>query len=671
MPVELTRQAAPKNRLPIDIHQDSFPDGYISTIANSRRPRTSLSDLTNMEIVQDNVPQPRPPLVRYGTQPTHTVIGRGSYRYNGVRGQLFMMNVSGAGTVYYQTDGGSFTQVTGATYSVTPLWAGFRQTTNRVYIFNGVDNLSYIDLTTMTITTYTSLTQPAAPSGTASTNLASGTKPYNYYYAVTAINNVGESQASTASSAINVNDIRDNWSANSSIAKTVTVTWTAVSGATAYTIYGGDSPTTLYEIITFTNLTSLSFTDDGSQTLNPYKTAPQSNATQGQVFNWMYVDKTDAQTYGVTSDNKLYYSAAGTGDFSPLNGGGYITIDQGGDTQLNFVDGFRTGKGDPVITTSSRGAAGKGRIDHLTPDSATFGSQTIFFFDVIEANGQSGTYAPRATVKAGDNIYYPTGTDFETTGTSQNVVNILTNLSIGQDIIPDIEQINLLSLQNASGVEYQNKVYFALPVNSTTNNQIWYKDLTRKGLWVLRWNVAATDIWLYEDNSGLAHLCILRSDNLILEFTRIGSTPTTDDGVAFSTRCAFSSLVWDADGITLGNVQDQYYKFLQPQGNIMVNTYGLTKRGSVTNSGTANYSVDVTYTGIGAWDYSGNYQYGQDIGTVTTFGNSLAVLHTRPKGLLNQLDYEIITSTAGCDYILSSVRTTGFYNNNLIYQGIS
>lgn len=671
MSYTLSNRTRTVNRTPLNIHQDSFPDGYISTIANSRRPRTSLSDLTNMEIVQDNVPRPRSPLVRYGTQPSNTVIGRGQYRYDGVRGQLFMMNVGGVGKVYYQVDGGTFTLITGNTYSVSGSWAGFRQTKNRVYIYNSVDNLSFIDLTTFTITVYVSLTTPTAPSGAASTNLTSGgSLPYNYYYAVTANNSVGESQASPASSAVNVNDIRDNWSAASSIAKTVTVTWSAVTGATSYTLYGGDDPNNLYEMLTLTNLSALSYVDDGSMTFNPYKTAPQSNSTQGAVFNWMYIDKTNSQPYGITLDNKLYYAAAGTGDFSSLNGGGYVTIDDGGDTILNFVDGFRTGKGDPVITTSSRGAAGKGRIDHITFDSATFGSQTIFFPSVIEANGESGTYAPRATVKAGDSLYYPTGLDFKTTGTSQNIVNILTTNSIGQDIVPDINQVSLEYLNNAAGVEYQDKVYFALPVSSTTNNQIWYIDLARKNLWVLRWNIAATDIWLYEDNMGNSHLCVI-VNNIILEFNRNGATPTTDDGVAFPTRCAFSSLVWDPDGISLGNVQNQYFKLLQPAGNIQANTYGLSKRGTVANNGTDSYLVDVSFTGIGQWDYSGNYHYGDDIGTIQTFSDPIAVLHVRPKGLINQLDWEIVTSNAGCDYILSTSNTRGFVNDNLVYQGIT
>ena len=654
-----------KHQVPIDIHQNEFSKAYVSTIANSRRPRNSLSDMTNMELVQDNIVRPRPPLVRYGTQPAYTVIGRGSYRYSGSRGQLFMFNVAGTGKIYRQTDGGAFTLIGGVNSYDSSAWAGFRQTTSRVYVYNGVNNLSYIDLATMATVEYTALTTPSAPSGSAAAGLTSGTKPFNYYYKVTANNTVGESTASAASTAVNVNDIRDNWTATNS----VTVTWSSVSGATSYTLYGGDDPNHLNEIITLANLATLSYTDDGSMTLNPFKEAPSSNSTLGAIFTWMYVDTTSATTFGITSDNKVYYSAAGTGDFSSLNGGGYYTVDDGGDTVANFVDGFRTGKGDPVISISSRGAAGKGHLYHLTFATATYGSQVITYPNVVEANGQSGTYAPRATVKARDSLYYPTGDAFKTTGTSTNVVNILTTLSISQGIVPDVNNITLSALSTAAGVEYQDKIYFALPVGSSTNNEIWVLDLARKNAWTLRWPVSAKDIWLYEDNNGLSHLCVL-VNSVILEFTRAGSQTTTDDGVAWSSRCAFSSLVWDPDGVSLGKIHNQYFKLLEPKGNVTVNTFGLTKRGFTQDTGSDTYSNEITFTGIGVWDYSGDYQYGDEPGTISSYAKSIAVLHVRPKGLLNQEDWEIVTTNAGCDYFLSAVSTRGVANIDLVYKGI-
>lgn len=659
------------NRTKINIHQNSFDKGYVSTIANSRRPQDSLSDMTNMEMVQDQTPRPRPPLVRYGTQPAYTIIGRGNYRYNGVRGMLFMMNVSGTGKIYRQTDGGAFTVIGGTNAYDDAAWAGFVQSGDKVYVYNGVDNLSYIDLTTMQTVEYVALATPSAPSGTAASGLTSGTKYYNYYYKVTANNAVGESAASTASTAVNVNAPREDWTA----ANSVTVTWSAVAGATSYTLYANDNPTILYEVATFTSLSSLQYVDGGSLTLNPYKTAPESDSTVGPIFTHMYVDAPTAAVYGVAANNRLYFSSAAptsetsAADFSSLNGGGSVPIDDGGDTVLNYVTGFRTGKGDPIITASARGAAGKGKLFHMTFNQTTYGNQVFFIPQVTEANGQSGTYAPRATVKARDAIYYPTGDSFKSTGTSQNIINILTTNSISQDIVPDVDRISLSALDRAVGVEYQDKIYYALPVSSDTNNEIWTLDLSRKNQWVLRWPVNADDLWLYEDSDGLSHLCAL-VNNVILEFTRAGTSTTNDDGVPFRTRLAFSSLVWDEDGITLGNVHNQYFKLLQPQGNIMVNTYGLSKRGATTNVGSATYSVDVSFTGWDVWEYDSVNFYDDDPGSIELLARSVAVIHVRPKGLLNQLDWEIVTEDSGCDYTLSSVSTRGTANNDLVFKGL-
>lgn len=651
-----------KNRITINIHQNKFGKGYISTYPDSRRPTDSLSDCTNMEITLDNTPRPRPPLVRYGDQPALTVIGRGNYRWGGQRHMLFMMNDSGTGKIYRQTDGGTFTLV-GGSYSVDAEWALFCQSNGRVYVYNAVDNLTYIDLETMAIQTYTSLATPVISSVTKGG--LTGTT-YTQYYRVSANNAVGESIASTVGS-VTIGKIRDNWTPNTSGTPTdyIDVTWGTVTGATSYTVYTGNSSGTTEELATVTGTT---YRDDGMLATNPFKLAPEGNSTAGGIFKWMYNDTKNSQVHGIDDDNNLFYSAPGTGDFSAYNGGGRVGIDSDGDTELNYVDGFRTGKGDPVVTVSSRGAAGKGKLNHVTFDSLTIGDQILYYPNVFEANGQSGTYSARGTIKARDAIWYPTGKSFKSTGTSQNIVNILTTQSIDQVIQPDVNRITLSALHKAVGLEFEDKLFWALPVGSDENSEIWYLDPSRKNLWVLRWPIPVKDMWLYEDNSGTTHFCVLK-DNVILEFTRAGSMTTQDDGTPFRTRLAFSSLIWDEDGITLAKIRNLYVKLLQPKGEISVNAYGLSKRGLTDAVGSDTYLTETSFTGIGTWDYSGDYMYGDDVGEIDSFGKSIAVLRIKPKGLLNQLDWEVITEDANCDYYFSTANTRGTGHPDLIYQG--
>lgn len=643
------QRSSRKARREINIHQNKFSRGYISTIDNSRRPTDSLSDLTNMEVVQDNVVRPRPPLVRYGTQPALPVIGRGKIRYNGMRSLLFMMNDTGTGKIYKQSDGGVFDEI-GGTYD-DEAWAGFVQAKGKAYVFNGVDNLSYVDLSDDSVHTYSALTTPGAP--TVSKTGMAGTA-FTHYYRITASNDVGESIASTAGS-VTSGKVRDAWIDQTDY---TSISWSAVTGATTYTIYYGSSATDCKELYTVAGNATTSFTDYGTLAVNPFKLAPEGNSTQGAVFNWMYVDTKNSQIFGISDDNKLYYSAPGTGDFSPYNGGGWVAIDENGDTQLNYVDGFRNGKGDPVITVSARGAAGKGKLYHVSFEQLTVGDQIIVYPNVYEANGQTGTYSARGTVKARDALWYPTGRDFKSTGTSQNIVNILTTNTISQAIEPDVANLDLSNLHKSVAVEDRDRIFWALPVNSMENNEVWYIDLSRKNLWVLRWPIAAKDLWLYEDNDGATHFCVL-VDNVIMEFTRAGAQTHQDDNVPWRSRTAFQSLVWDEDGLNLGSIRNQYVKLLFPKGTITVNTTGLTRKGVTTSVGSDSFTTTTTFTGYDQWLYD-EHMYDEDPGTIESFGKSVTVLRVKPRGLLAQLDWEVVCDTSGSDYILSAVNTRGF-----------
>lgn len=566
-----------------------------------------------------------------------------------------MQNVAGVGKLYSQTDGGAFT-LRGGTYD-DEAWAMGVQSDDKVYIYNGVDKLSYYKLSDNTVNTYTALTTPTATSAVYSGTAGTST----HYYRVSANNAVGESIASAQ-----VNDnlarLRDAWVENTDF---IDVTWNAVSNAISYTIYYSTDNISFFELYSVPS-SQLVFRDLGTLAVNTFKLAPEGNSTDGPVFSWMYVDSKNSQVFGISSDNKLYYSSPGattgstTADFSPYNGGGYVEIDSGSDTSLNYVNGFRTGKGDPVVTVSARGAAGKGKLFHVSFETVSVGDQTIIYPSVIEANGQAGTYAPRATIKERDALWYPTGEDFKSTGTSQNIVNILTTNNVSQAINDvDVPRISLQYLDKAVGLSYKDKLYYALPVGSTENSEIWYMDLARKNLWVLRWPIAAKDMWLYEDNAGATHFCVLVG-NVILEFTRAGGQTHQDDDVAWDSRVAFESMTWDESGISLGSVRNQYFKFLFPKGEIQVNATGLTRRGVQQSVGSDTFTVTTTFTGIGQWDYSGDYMYGDDVGTITSFGRSVAVLRIKPKGLLNQLDWEVLGSTSGTDYYLSTVTTRGF-----------
>ncbi|MEO7905108.1 MAG: hypothetical protein ABIR91_04925, partial [Candidatus Saccharimonadales bacterium] len=597
-----------------------------------------------------------PSTIKYGIQPLGDMLGADTF-VKIVSGapenwEITLQNIAGDGHVLVRKDGGSWTDA-GGTYSVDHL-ASFAQSNNRVYIVNGFDNMSYYDIDTGNVITYNEITDPTGLSSS-KTGL-SGTS-YTFYYRVSASNNVGETGGSNTIS-ITTDKLRNEWVAGTD---KVDLTWTAVPLADTYNIYVGTSPGNEKQIAT--GITSTAFKDDGTAGANPFKITPAGNSTKGPTLTYIY--NKNAQLFGVGDvDNPSYmwYSGTGknSGDFSPFNGGGYVGIDYGGSTIPVAVRAFRDGKGTPVVTVLSKGQAGTGKFSHVTFNLQTIDTSIQFYVpEVYEANGQAGTVAPRAVVEANNSLYYLTGMSVNTTGTKPNVVNILTTDDIAQGIAPDLKGLTLNAMHKAVGLEYQGKIFFSVPFGTQENSEIWILDLSRRGAWILRWTVPAKFMWLYEDNSGTTHHCVV-VDNKILEFT--DQVKTTDDGVAFSTRITTGRMTFDEAGVGMASIQYQRFKLLYPRGTIRINTYGLGEAGETTNTGNKAFKVNVSNTGYGAWMYDSSNPirlYDGDVGVIATLSRSMEVVPVEIDEIVNELYDEIITDGPNCDYVLSTINTQG------------
>lgn len=647
------------NKKLLQIVQPKFDKGYISVLESSRIPNDGLADMTNMDVVQDSIAKPRPSTVAYGPAALGTIIGIGTFTQvvSGVitRWQITMQVISGVGQIVINKDGGSWTTV-GGSYNATA-WCQFTQSNSRVYVSNGVNTMSYYNISSGTIVTYTALTAPTTPTLAATSSLTSGSPNFPLYYAYSANNNVGETSA-VMSAQVLVNKLRNSFVSGTD---SITATGAAVTGAVSYNWYVSiNNNITNFEYLTTTP--NPTFTDDGSTVENIYKSAPPGDSTSGPVLNYLIAD--NGQLFGVGSqvagtEYNMWYSGQGThsGDFSPFNGGGYAYINYGGDSLPSAVQSFRDGKGNPVVTVLTTGQAGQGKFYHAQYTSTTYGSTVIPYYQVYEANGQSGTISPFGVVQADNNVYYPTGDNFKSTGTPPNIVNILATSSISQAIDPDVRGLNLQAMSSCCGLFWRERIFWAVPNGTNTNNEIWITDLARGGLWILRWTIPATWLWLYEDNTGVTHMCAL-VNNVIVEFTT--TIATQDQGVPFRTRLGSGSLVWDPSGISMAAIQTQYFKLLFPKGNIYINNYGIGDDiTAIETLGSDEYSVAVSNTGYGEWDYSDIYYYGYDVGYINYTAQSVGMVTLDVDETLNEISWEIITTDANCDYTLSTVTTIG------------
>lgn len=489
----------------------------------------------------------------------------------------------------------TWTKCTGKTFD-TEAKGHFCQIKNKVLIMNGVDNLSYLGTSGTTITSYTALSTPAAPTLDTLTGLTGSA--FNVYYAITANSTVGE----TAGSAVLSQDVlidRDLWNPET---QSVKIEWTTVTGVQSWNVYMGISADgtgtpSMYLIAGGLDATILSFTDNGTRAQDLSRPLPTADstagpkATRGTVINgrpWLSGD----------ADNPFYVWRGGDFDheldFSPAFGGGYSPIGDGTKEIPVSVVPFRSGTGESKVTVLTQGSNGHGTRYLLSPTTVTYGATSFIVWQVDQDSGHDGTDSPDGVLQYNNSLWYPSRDGFKTTGTQPQLQNVLSTDRVSNTIQSDISSLNTSAMGGCVGLAYEGRLYWALPVGGTMNNQIWVLDIDRKGAWMKPWNISADWITLYNDNNGVTHFLIL-SENGIYELSRIAKT--ADNGVSFSTSGTSGHLTFSEDGRMWGRLIKVIFVLLRPQGSINFTVTGKTEDEVATFTETGTFAARSTRAG--------------------------------------------------------------------------
>ena len=647
------------------IQKQSIKDWLKGTTTNfdsGRVPSGGLITSANVMLDQDGTVRPRPSLVQYGPQPIGKVIGQifeaKLQTTTTTTYMISMQNVNGTTNIYYaKGEDSTWTKATGKTYDNAAA-AHFCQIQNKVLIMNGADTLSYLDLKTMNITAYTKISAPSAP--TLGTNNVTGTS-FKVYYAVTANSTVGETEGS-APLTVSVGQDRSLWNPTS---QNVQIKWTTVTGVKSWNVYMGTSADgagqpTMYCIASGLDASILNFTDNGTAAQDVNRPLPTNNSTagprttRGDVINsrvWMTGDV----------DNPFYVWRGGDYgyelDFSPANGGGFSPIGNGTVEVPIAVKSFRDGKGDQAITVLTKSTNGNGKRFLLSPQTVTYGSSTFVAWQVQEDTGTDGTDSPDGVIIYNNSLWYPSRDGFKTTGTKPQLQNVLATDRISNTIANDITRLNTKAMPNCVGIAYEGRLYWSLPVGTSTNNEIWMLDLDRDGAWMKPWNIAADWMWLYNDNSGNTHMCII-SNNVIYEFSR--QILTADDGNPFVTSLSSGFQYFSEDQRDHGQLLGVTITLERPQGKITAGVTAHTEDGDVNYSVDDDFSAATTFVGwsepstknIKSW---GQRRWGkvEDIPSTVGIANADMVIDVDEEALY--WSYHIETVGTGVSYQLSNV----------------
>lgn len=467
-------------------------------------------------------------------------------------------------------------------------------------IMNGEDNLSYLDIPTSTVVPYNTVSTPGAPTLSAN-NVGTGNLG-TITYRVTCNSTVGETAASTALSTT-VDTDRDLWNppSNGGTDNIIITLPTAPTNAVSWNVYMGTVAGSEYLIARAIPIASTTFTDDGTFAQDTTRLYPTTNSTAGPKVAGGTVINGRAFLVRDADNPYFVWNGGDPGfelDFSPANGGGFSLVGNGTKDLPLVVKAFRDGRGNPQITVLCQGTNGLGKRFIMTPDQLTFGSTVISFFDVVEDNGQDGTVSKDGVIAYGDSLYYPSRDGFKTTGTKPQLQNVLSTNRISNTIQPDLKTLNNNAMDGCIGLGFEGRLYWALPVSSDSNSEIWVLDIERKGAWMKPWSISADWMMLYNDNDGNTHHLVL-SDNVIYDLSY--SSLTTDDGNPFMTAGQSGQVYFSEDKRMWVQLLQVIVVLSSPQGTINWQVTGKTEDQDVQALGEPYQFIAESSTTVAGW----------------------------------------------------------------------
>jgi hypothetical protein len=550
--------------------------------------------------------------------------------------------VIAGGVAYKATDGGSWSAISGATFTAG-VQCFFMQIAGFLYIANGTDPLTRYNGSTLA--QYSEITTPTGLGGTAASSIAGS--GFTIYGQVTALNDVGETVGSSEV-AVTVTKRRDAWSTVTT--DQIVWSWSPVTGATRYQLYISDSSGHESLLIAVTNTT---YTDNGSQAINPYIQPPLQNTTAAPKFTSMVVSGNRIWGTGSTNSSEFYtvfFSGTGQyiGTFSDFFGGGYINLEKGGREIPVKVVHYQSGGGEPRATVLCRTPEGRGAIWQITISSATVGDTSFSVPTAIKVIGATGTEAPLSVVGDNNNILGANRRGFFQIGPQQNYYGILRTTELSIKIRNYWRGLLGSKISGIASYFYDNKILISVPTTSTGNNRTIVWDTERQN-WTVDWSFGFKQMFEYTDTSGKTHLLYVPVSGTRL--VEVSENIQGDFGSAFETNYESGRLQVAKYWKDFEKIDKVYIKLGSPRGAINFEVSGTQANLPFKSLASKTISPQFSLTGMG-FDLMGDVLMGDTLGTPTTFSDASDPHYVRIRKKLRDIKFRLYTNSVEADYIL-------------------
>lgn len=648
MPLQTNDNLPSKFPTPQYLTLASQKRGVISLIDKSLLPRDALETADNIFLYEEGQAGPRPGVDYFGTAPSASGIDGFDYYDTGSAVHLV---VAAGGTFYRSTDDGTtWNTLTGATYTAGTT-VNMNQYNSYLYLTDGIENIARYDGTT-TLQTYTALTTPAAPTLTTKTGL--GGTNITYYYKISRVNSIGFSAASVKYTQT-VDRTRDSWDSSNNILLAMPA---YEATQTRFDIYLSENDIDYYYLDSVAT-PNTAWRDDGTAIIVPSTTAPTGNTTQGPLVEELV--NVGSRMYGVrdtANPYRIWFSSGSppVGAFSSAYDGGYLDWTPGGKFIPVKVEDYRDGKGTPLATIWCKSADGQGCILQMSLDIFTVGNVSITVPSAYKLPGSRGTPSPGSVVNVLNDYMFYNSQAFYNLGSRAQFLNLLSTDEASANIRPSVKQISVAGEDQIASVYFDAKVYFSVPVGSSTNNQTMVYDTERKAWLPTAFTIGFKKFLRYTTNDGAPKLLALQPGDTKL--SEISSSINGDYGVAFE-----SVLVTGLYPITKNRFEFQWteqaeFEFSNPTGVISVELIGIERSRGFSSQSTATVTSMLTNTG---WDtFLWDSTAWDDTSTaVDTFSESSIKRYFRLGRELNAVQWRITTNTLDAGYILRTLQTWG------------
>jgi len=631
----------------VNILIDEYKLGVNKLVEEARlRPAEAVESI-NLMMVQDGVWKPRWGSDTYGAALEAVPDGAGEFiKTDGTRELIAIAN----GKFWKSTDGGSWTQVTGATFT-----AGTRtsmlQINSKLYVYNGVDDMALYDGSTLT--TFSALSVPSGLALTRSSSMASG--QYTLYYQVTALNDVGETVGGTEVS-ITVNKLRDSWTSTAS--DYVDLDWGNVTGATRYQIYM--STLSGYEVLLADSQVS-AYRDDGTAQPNEFVEVPDDDTTSAPKFKSAWVSNNRLWgTYDLTNKYRVYYTGTGNfgfGRFSDFYGGGWIDLEPGGREEPRAGVHYQSGQGVGTSTVFCSTPEGRGSVWQVSIGSVTVGDDTFSVPSAFKIVGSRGTDSPFGVVTVENDVFFPNKDGAFSLGPEKNYYGLLRTNELTNRQRPYWRGISGNMINKIATFYYDAKVLFSVSTDGATNNRTIVYDRERLA-WYVDWTIGFKQFLQYTDSDGNTHLLgVPESGTKLVE---LSADIQGDQGVAFRTSYLSGRIpINSRDWTKFAKIKKAFIKLGRPRGAINFSVLGTEKRRGYAQLASKTITSLFSLTGMG-WDLMGSVQMGDTLGVPTAFAQATDIRFMKVNKRIRDIQFKVSSESTEADYTLLGLLAKGF-----------